>query len=140
MSAKPDNTVEWARERLRKLGVSIAVLFGSAATEVKKPEDRDVALFLTAEAKERTRADFDRQFEIIKTLADFMSLSPDDIDAVFVGPETAPLLAYHIARDGKLLFGKESEFMRFRLLASRVYYDSEKAFNLLHQYLKLRYA
>lgn len=139
MGTQPTNAAGRAKERLRKLGVSFAVLFGSAATGVKRPEDRDVALFLTAEAKERTRADFDKQFEIIKVLADFMSLSPDDIDAVFMGPETAPLLAYHIARDGKLLLGDERTFMRFRLHAIKVYQDTEKFRAARWHYLKKAY-
>lgn len=139
MMADRNNGRAELETRLRKLGVSFAVLFGSAATGVKKPADRDVAIFLTAKAKERTRADFNKQFEIIKALADFMSLSPDDIDAVFVGPETAPLLAYHIARDGKLVLGDAREFMRFRLRAVKVYQDTEKFRTARWQYLKRAY-
>ncbi len=125
---------------LNRLGVLMLAVFGSSATRVKKPADIDIAVFLNDEAKRRAADDFDAQFEILKTIADFMDVSPDDIDAVFMGPEVSPLLAYHIARDGKLLFGSEREFMRFRVYAVKSYQDTWKFREANRLYLKKVYA
>ena len=116
------------------------VLFGSAATGVKKPADTDVAVFLSEGAKQQTHVDFDSQFLVQKAIADFLELSSDDVDAVFMGPEIAPLLAFHIARDGKLLFGSEREFMKFRMRAVKLYQDSWKFREANRAYLKKVYA
>ncbi len=116
------------------------VLFGSAATGVKKPHDTDVAVFLSAEAKERTCASFDAQFEIVLHVSYFLNVAPDDIDAVFIGPEISSLFAYHIARDGKLLFGSERDFMKFRIYAVKAYQDAEKFREATRQYLRNVYA
>jgi predicted nucleotidyltransferase len=126
--------------KLRRFGVRMLVLFGSAATGVRKPEDVDVAVFLTEAAKRRVRASFTSEFAITKAVADFLEQAVDDVDTVFVSPTTSPLLAYHVARDGKLLFGDEKECMRFRLLAVRRYQDAWKFQEATRQYLKAVYA
>lgn len=116
------------------------VLFGSAATGAKKPEDIDVAVFLADVAREGILASLEKQCEITATAADFLGDPADKLDAVFMHRGIAPLLAYHIARDGKLLFGAEEGFMRFRVRAVKMYYDSEKFFELRRQYLQRVYA
>ncbi len=128
------------KEKLLKFGVSMAVVFGSTATGVKKPGDVDVAVFLNDEAKKRANTDFSSQFEVTVAIADFIGESVDRVDAVFVGPETTPLLLYHIARDGKLLFGSGQDFMRFRVFAVKVYQDAWKFREATRQYLKKAYA
>lgn len=128
------------RPRANRLGISMLVLFGSAATQSKKPEDVDVAVFLTPEAQERASADFGIQSKIIEAVGDFIHVSSDILDTVFIGRHTAPLLAYHIARDGALLFGSERDFMRFRLLAVKRHYDSAKLYDARERYLQQVYA
>lgn len=128
------------KSEAHRLGISMLVLFGSAATQSKTPEDVDVAVFLTQRAQKQASVDFGPQGEVIEAVADFLRISSDKLDTVFVGRRTAPLLAYHIARDGKLLFGSERDFMRFRLLAVKQHYDTAKAYEARERYLKQAYA
>ena len=135
-----NNNAREADTNLHRLGVLLLVLFGSSATGVKKPGDIDIAVFLTRAAQAKTFVDFEKQNELTQAVADFLQESSDKLDIVFPGKETAPLLAYHIARDGKLLFGLENDFMRFRMHAVKVYYDNAKFRVAREQYLKQAYA
>ncbi len=116
------------------------VVFGSAATEAKKPDDIDIAVFLNETSRALAETDYARQHEILLTLGELLKESPDRIDMVLISPKISPLLQYHIARDGELLFGSENDFMRFRLLAIKVYWDTEKFREALWPYLKKAYA
>ena len=129
-----------AEQKLRALGVSMLVLFGSAATKAKKREDIDVAVFLTDAMRPKTLSNFAPQSDITEAIADFLGEPYDTLDTVFIGPHTAPLLAFHIARDGKLLFGSEQDFMRFRLRAIKVYQDTGKLREANREHLTNIYA
>lgn len=126
---------------LQKLGVSTLVLFGSAATSVKKPDDVDVAVFLNDAALTAAETDYNKEFEIFMAVVEaFGKSSKKEVDLVLMSPKISPLLQYHIARDGKLLFGSERDFMHFRLRAIKVYQDTRKFREALWSYLEKAYA
>ncbi|MCR4328557.1 MAG: nucleotidyltransferase domain-containing protein [Patescibacteria group bacterium] len=125
---------------VKRLGITMVVLFGSAATGSKKPEDIDLMVFLSDEVREKTLADFGRQNEVAETLADFLGVYSDKLDVLFMSNRISPLLAYHVARDGKLLFGSEKEFMRFQLFAVKIFQDAEKFRTAQENYLQRIYA
>jgi len=69
-------------------------------------------------------------------LAEALEVSPDKIDVTFVSPKTPRLLLYHIAKDGRLLFGKYSDFSRFRLKAVKMFFDAAPFRKATAVYLK----
>lgn len=120
----------------RRFNVQMVVLFGSAAKKDKEPEDIDIALFLKDASRKKYENDIDNYTRLWIALAKALNVSADKLDITFVSPKTPPLLQYYIARDGKLLFGHRSDFLRFRLKAFRVFFDTEPFRRALDTYLK----
>lgn len=102
------------------LACNLVILFGSQAREkAGVNSDTDVAVLsdhpLTLEEKS----------ELGEKLAEKLKVSEDQIDLIDLW-SAPPLLEYQIAKYGQLLEGKESDFVRFKVLAWKRYQDTAK--------------
>lgn len=101
-------------------GIKLVILFGSQATKkAGKNSDTDVAVLsdhpLTLEEKT----------EIGIEVAGMFNISEDTVDVVDIW-HAPPLLQHEIASNGKLIFGDNFDFIRFRVLAWKRYLDTAK--------------
>jgi len=116
------------QEKLNKFSgefsVQMIVIFGSAVKNQKQPEDFDVALFMPDEKRVNHEEDMSNYSRLWMKLAEALAVSPDKLDITFVSPKTPPLLLYHIAKDGRLFYGRRSDFSLFQLKAIKIFFDS----------------
>lgn len=101
-------------------GIRLTILFGShAKARTRKRSDIDIAVLadhpLTLEEKMATG----------ELLASQLHVSEENLDLVDLW-QAPPLLQYEIARSGKLLSGDAFEFIRFKVLAVKRYYDTAR--------------
>ncbi|MEC4982790.1 MAG: nucleotidyltransferase domain-containing protein [Oscillatoria sp. PMC 1068.18] len=87
--------------------LKLLVLFGSRARGDNHPNsDWDFAILYDEELHEQTVKGFSR-LELYSILADILEVSTDKIDIVEIN-NCSTLVAHYIARDGKLLYEKET--------------------------------
>lgn len=108
--------------------IKMLVLFGSQAKGIShEKSDWDFAIFTDQEEKHQYTSQ--RNFawlEIPIKLGEIFDLDPDLIDVVEMN-HSSPLLSFHIARDGKLLYERTpGDFVKFQSKAWRIYADTEK--------------
>lgn len=110
------------------------ILFGSRAKgTANERSDADVG-FLAVRA-----LDDDEKITIRRDTAETIGVSEDSIDLVDL--MKAPiLLQYEVAKHGKLIFGDQRTFLRFRIGAWRRYLDTNKLRRLKLEALKKHYA
>jgi len=117
--------------------IRFAVLFGSRAKEkaVREDSDFDVAVYLREDKK--LAADFGLYTNILEFIGKVLDVPEDKIDLVDL-KDANILLRYHIARDGRLIFGNRREFEQYRLFAIRDYYDARRLFKIGENLVKRR--
>lgn len=120
----------------RRFGVEMVILFGSILDPRRLAQDVDVALVMAEDKRKRYEKDIDAYTELWRALGGALGISEDRLDITFVSPKTPPLLLYYIARDGKLLYGRYSDFSLFRLKAMKIFFDTEIFRQALDRYLK----
>lgn len=113
-----------------KLNVKLIILFGSQAREkAGLNSDTDVAVL----------ADHSLSLEEKSALGDLwaekLGVSEDSIDLIDLW-SAPPLLEYQIAQHGKLLEGKQEDFIRFKVLAWKRYVDTAKLRKVREESLK----
>lgn len=101
-------------------GIRLTILFGShAKARTRKRSDIDIALLANH------LLTFEEKMAMGEFLANHLHVSEDDLDLVDLW-QASPLLQYEVARSGKLLVGDAFEFIRFKVLAAKRYYDTAK--------------
>ncbi len=121
----------------QKFNISMLILFGSAAVpdSGKKPGDFDIALFAPVKKIKKYEEDMNVYTELMNDLAAVLNISADKLDIVFVSSKTPPLLLYHIAKDGKMIYGNNIDFSLFRIKAVKIFFDTRLFRNILDKYL-----
>lgn len=105
----------------KKYSIKIVILFGSVARNMtNKNSDVDLAVLVDS------KLGLTKELKLRHELQD---LFKKEVDLVFL-PGAGPLLLGQIAKEGKLLFGKKSEFNAFRVYAMKSYLDFEPYFKL----------
>jgi len=108
--------------------LEMLVLFGSRATgKTHTNSDWDFAALYDEELRESYCKDKAfAWFEVPILISQVFDLNSDKIDVVELNHCT-PLLCYHVARDGKLLYEKQPrEFINFQRQAWKIYADTAK--------------
>ncbi len=108
--------------------LKMLVLFGSRATGRTHPNsDWDfAALYDKAIRESSCQGRPFSWFEVPHVLGSFFNLNSDKIDVVELDC-CPPLLGFHVARDGKLLYEQQpGEFMKFQCKAWKIYADTAK--------------
>ena len=101
-------------------GVKLIILFGSQARQTAgKISDTDIAVLANHSLS------YAEMSEISDKVAGMLKVSEDDIDIVDLW-RASPLLQRQAGENGKLLYGKKDDFMRFRVLAWKRYQDTAK--------------
>ncbi|NER50364.1 MAG: nucleotidyltransferase domain-containing protein [Symploca sp. SIO1A3] len=124
-------TIEEFRELAQQLPEKIPylkmlVLFGSRATgKTHANSDWDFAALYDEQLRDESCRGFG-WFEVPGLVGEIFNINSDKIDMVELNRGT-PLLNYHVARDGKLLYEKEpGEFLNFQRQAWKTYADTAK--------------
>lgn len=112
-------------ERLPYL--KLLVLFGSRATGKTHTEsDWDFAALYDEEIRKFHIKDAWDWFEVPLILSQTFDIPDYKIDVAELN-HCSPLLGYHVARDGKLLYERSaSEFLKFQCKAWKIYADTAK--------------
>ncbi len=112
---------------MKKHGVSCLVVFGSTARgEEKRGEDLDLGVLFS---KDPSPAD---EQNIVKALT---CLLPEEILDIAVLNHASPLLNFHVARDGKVLFeARKGDFLRFKMRAVHQYWDTARFRKMLETF------
>ncbi|KKR45050.1 MAG: hypothetical protein UU22_C0044G0007 [Parcubacteria group bacterium GW2011_GWA2_40_8] len=100
--------------------IKLIIIFGSQARQTAaKHSDTDIAVLADRPLG------LEDKIKIGETVAKNLGVSEDTIDVVdlWVAP---PLLQYHVAQEGKLFYGSDFDFTRFRVLAWKRYQDTAK--------------
>ena len=100
--------------------IKLIIIFGSQARQTAaKHSDTDIAVLADRPLG------LEDKIKIGETVAKNLGVSEDTIDVVdlWVAP---PLLQYHVAQEGKLFYGSNFDFTRFRVLAWKRYQDTAK--------------
>lgn len=126
-------TIEELRELSQKLPEKIPylkmlVLFGSRAIgKAHENSDWDFAALYDEELrKEHVGDNAWALLEVPLILGQFFQINNDIVDVVELD-RRSPLLNYHVARDGKLLYEKQpGEFVNFQRKAWKIYADTAK--------------
>lgn len=111
----------------------LEILFGSQASKTASGQsDTDVAVLfdrpLTLEEKLNLRSN----------LSEKLGVSEEKIDLVDLWV-ASPLLQYQVAQNGKLVEGKEFDFVRFKVLAWKRYQDTAKLRRIREKVLNKEY-
>lgn len=114
--------------------IKLIILFGSRATgKAGKYSDADVAVLadhsLTIEEK----------IELGEKIANKLGINDEVVDIVDIW-SAPPLLQYQIAKAGKLLEGRETDFLRFKVLAWKRYQGTAKFRRIRDETLRKAYA
>lgn len=126
-------TIEELRELSQQLPEKIPylkmlVLFGSRATgKTHANSDWDFAALYDEQLREESRKNRGfAWFEVPGLIGQVLNINSDNIDVVELN-NCSPLLNYHVARDGKLLYEKyPGEFVNFQRQAWKIYADTAK--------------
>jgi len=100
--------------------LKLIILFGSQATGTAgKTSDTDIAVLgdrpLTLDERSKLEEKYAAHFSISEEMIDLVDLS--------IAP---PILRYQVVQSGKLLYGTEEDFIRFKVLAWKQYLNNEK--------------
>ncbi len=100
--------------------LKLIILFGSQATGTAgKTSDTDIAVLgdrpLTLDERSKLEEKYAAHFSISEEMIDLVDLS--------IAP---PILRYQVVQSGKLLYGTEEDFIRFKVLAWKQYLNTEK--------------
>ncbi|MEK7560499.1 MAG: nucleotidyltransferase domain-containing protein [Patescibacteria group bacterium] len=110
--------------------LKLVILFGSQARGSAGTEsDTDVAALSDHALSLAERS------VLIKRLALELNAPEDKVDLVDLWA-APPLLQHHISEEGKLLYGKPFDFLRFRVLAWKRYQNTAKFRRARHETLK----
>ena len=102
---------------IKKYNIKLLVLFGSTGTDFER-KDSDLDLGYLC----RDMLDRDNELSLLQDLMAYYRYSC--IDLVNLRKAT-PGLKLEIARNGRLLFGAEEDFLDFQLYAARVFADTK---------------
>jgi uncharacterized protein len=113
----------------QKNRVSLFIIFGSYAKDsVHVHSDIDIAL-----AFEDRNANVDK----LQLIFDLEGIFHGQVDLVNVKPSTDPLLLFEIFSTGKLIYeSKNFLFEEYKLLAWKLYLDTQKIRDLRKEYVK----
>lgn len=105
--------------------LKMLVLFGSRARgDYHTKSDWDFAV-LYDEEKQNLVQEYN-QLKIYDSLAKVFQISSDKIDVINLS-KCSPLLAFNIAKDGKVVYERTSgEFIYFQMKAWKIYADTQK--------------
>ncbi|OGM92455.1 hypothetical protein A2333_03205 [Candidatus Wolfebacteria bacterium RIFOXYB2_FULL_49_7] len=121
--------------RAEKIGIKMAVLFGSHANGTAiDVSDYDVAV-LTDSNHSIYKSDLDYYVTVLKFLEKELGIPADKLDISGIN-EANPLFRYGIFSNGKLLFGNRDEFDEQRARAFREYIDAGPLFDLERMMIK----
>lgn len=117
-----------------KQSMRLVIVFGSRARETASDvSDWDVGVLGEHQLSAEEKADVAAQ------VARMLNVSEDCVDIVDLW-SAPPLLQYRVAEEGKLLYGRESDFLRFRVRAWKRYQDTARLRNARKRTLAKRYA
>ncbi|MGD1804010.1 type VII toxin-antitoxin system MntA family adenylyltransferase antitoxin [Dapis sp. BLCC M126] len=108
--------------------LKMLVLFGSRARgDTHAKSDWDFAALYDEEIRKKMMGDNAfAWFEVPTGLGNIFQINSDIIDVVELN-KSSPLLGFHVARDGKLIYEKNSgDFVNFQMKAWKVYADTAK--------------
>jgi len=118
---------------MKNLKPKLIILFGSKAkNQTHLESDADIAVL------ESKPLDWQRHVKLVGQIAKKFGLNEDKIDLIDLG-NAPPLLQYEVAKYGKLLQGKQEDFIRFKVLAWKRYVDTEKFRRLSLELLAKKY-
>lgn len=118
-------------ESAKKYSLKLVLLFGSHSREefLHKESDFDIAYLSEEDLNAR---------EVIDLNCDLMDIfNSDRIDLVDL-KKTNPFLRYEIAKNCKLLFGDQMEYLEFKAFAFRDYINHQPLFQLRDFLIKKR--
>lgn len=125
-------TVDNLEKIVKKLNISLIILFGSQATRtLSQKSDFDIAVF------SRKSLDIKARSQLLSVLAEKFNIDEDKIDLVEIS-NASPLLQFQISSQGKLLWGDSLDFVRFKVLAWKRYLDTAKLRNAREKHLRKR--
>jgi len=105
----------------KKFHLNLILIFGSFASgKNRKDSDLDIAVLGVSEIS------FTDQISLIN---EFSSVFNKNIDLSILN-KANPLLLSQVSKNSMLLFGKRSEFLKFKLYAFRVYNDYAPYFEM----------
>ncbi|OGY91627.1 MAG: hypothetical protein A3H70_02925 [Candidatus Komeilibacteria bacterium RIFCSPLOWO2_02_FULL_48_11] len=101
-------------------GINLIILFGSQATGQTRPgSDVDVAVLADHVLSLQEKSDIGQELSLE------LKVSDDIIDIIDL-QTASPLLQQQISTHGKLLRGSKDDFIRWRVLAWKIYQDTAK--------------
>ncbi|MGB9706487.1 MAG: type VII toxin-antitoxin system MntA family adenylyltransferase antitoxin [Microgenomates group bacterium] len=115
------------KKQIQKIGkkhhLDFIILHGSQVTGKKGPQpDVDVAIY------RRGGIDFKEQMEIFFKLSEiFGEFGELDLKTLH---KKDPLFRYYVVRDGKLLYGDQTDFNEYKAYAYKSYFDASDLFAL----------
>lgn len=118
-------------------GLDLVVLFGSRAEGRAGPgSDIDLAVRKTgSRSLDDWEDETDDDLALIGELVSAVQAKDGDVDVVFLD-RASPLLQFHVARHGKLLYeAGPLVFTRFKSYAARLFDDSRKFYEAQRRYL-----
>ena len=77
--------------------------------------------------------------DIVENLSDKLNINEDKIDIVDLST-ASPLLKFEVARNGKLIDGDYTDFIRFKVSAMKEYVDTAKFRRLREKIMMQKYA
>lgn len=119
--------------------LKMLVLFGSQARgKTHDKSDLDFAALYDETIRESHIKNAWGWFEVPVILSQVLGIPDDKVDVVELN-HCSPLLGYHVARDGKLLYERSGgEFVNFKCQAWKIYADTEKFRKLQQLSIELR--
>ncbi len=109
--------------------LKMLVLFGSRARgNFHADSDWDFAALYDQDIeKGQVQPNLDNYLELFSLIRQELGIPDNKIDIIELSPGCSPLLAYQIARDGKLIYEKKAgEWTNFKIRAWKVSADTEK--------------
>ncbi|MCT7960199.1 nucleotidyltransferase domain-containing protein [Laspinema sp. D1] len=109
--------------------LKMLLLFGSRARgNFHADSDWDFAALYDQDIeKGQVKPNLDNYLELFFLIRQELGIPDNKIDIVELSPGCSPLLAYQIARDGKLIYEKEAgEWTSFKIRAWKVSADTER--------------
>jgi len=109
--------------------LKMLVIFGSRSRgNFHADSDWDfAALYDQDMEKGQVKPNLDNYLELFSLIRQELGIPDNKIDIVELSPGCSPLLAYQIARDGKLIYEEEAgEWTNFKIRAWKVSADTEK--------------
>ena len=115
---------------MKKMNIELVITFGSQVSgKTNLKSDTDIGILRNKNLSLEERS------QLTELLAKEYKLNEDKIDLVEI-KNASPLLRFEIAERGKLLWGDESMFIRFRVSAWKLYLDTAKLRRAREQFLK----